>query len=334
MSRFRFAPAALLLAAWLLPASGIAGGNGAEPAAASAASAPVDPMEQLRERLAERLAGAQPAASGRPGELRLVVRSGSASAPAAHASPPRAAPPRRVARASPQAREHAGASPLHWAYDGAAGPQAWGTLKPEFAQCASGQRQSPIDIRDGLAVDLEPVHFNYQPGHFSVLDNGRTVQVDPAPGSSIEVGGRRYQLVQFDFHRPSEERIDGRRFEMSLHLVHRDEEGRLAVVTLLVAKGAAQPVVQQVWNNLPLEPGEAQPAQEMLDPAKLLPTDRSYYTYMGSLTAPPCSEGVRWIVLRQPVTLSPAQIELFARIYPMNARPLQSADGRRILQSE
>jgi len=159
------------------------------------------------------------------------------------------------------------------------------------------------------------------------------VQVNVAPGNSIEVGGRRFELQQFHFHRPSEERIDGRAFEMSAHLVHKDEQGRLVVVTLLIDKGPAQPVVQKVWNNLPLERMEEVAARVPLELASLLPADRRYYTYMGSLTTPPCTEGVQWIVMRQPVTLSPEQIELFARIYPMNARPVQSASGRRIMQS-
>jgi carbonic anhydrase len=167
-----------------------------------------------------------------------------------------------------------------------------------------------------------------------VLDNGHTVQVNVAPGNAIEVGGRRYELQQFHFHRPSEERIDGRQFEMSAHLVHRDGEGRLAVVAVLLDAGPAQPVVQTVWNNLPLEKHEEAPARVLLDPGALLPADRRYYTYMGSLTTPPCSEGVRWVVMRSPVAAAPEQIELFGRIYPMNARPLQSAGGRRILQSE
>ena len=221
----------------------------------------------------------------------------------------------------------------HWGYEGAGGPNAWGSLRSEFAQCAAGQRQSPIDIRDGLAVDLDPVRFDYQPSRFSVVDNGHTVQANIAPGNAIEVGSRRYELVQLHFHRPSEERIDGRQFEMSVHLVHKDAQGRLVVVAVLLEKGPAQPVVQSVWNNLPLEKKEEVAARAMLDPAGLLPADRRYYTYMGSLTTPPCSEGVQWVVMRAPMTAAAEQIELFTRIYPMNARPLQSAAGRRILQS-
>ncbi|MDE2277174.1 MAG: carbonic anhydrase family protein, partial [Burkholderiales bacterium] len=220
-----------------------------------------------------------------------------------------------------------------WAYEGPGGPSAWGTLQPAYTLCGIGREQSPIDIRDGLAVDLEPVHFNYQPGHFAVLDTGRTVQVKVAPGDRIEVAGRPYQLESLDFHHPAEERIDGRGFPMSVHLVHRDADGRVAVVALLVEPGEPQPVVQQVWNNLPLDRDDPQPARELLDPTRLLPVDRRYATYLGSLTQPPCTEGVRWIVMRQPITLSPEQIALFARLYPMNARPLQPARARRILQS-
>jgi carbonic anhydrase len=159
------------------------------------------------------------------------------------------------------------------------------------------------------------------------------VQVNLAPGNFVEVLGRRYALQQFHFHRPSEERIDGRRFDMTVHLVHKDAEGRLAVVAVLLERGAAQPLLQAVWNNLPLEKGEEQPARVHIDPGQLLPEDRRYYTYMGSMTTPPCNEGVLWMVMRQPVTLSAAQLDIFARLYPMNARPTQSAAGRLIKQS-
>ncbi|MBI5719063.1 MAG: carbonic anhydrase family protein [Burkholderiales bacterium] len=264
----------------------------------------------------------------------------SLTAPAAHAAPPAQAAHTAHAvapgarRPSGAAKGHAGGAHAQWAYEGAAGPTAWGALKPEFGLCANGQRQSPIDIRGGLAVDLEPVKFDYRPSAFSVIDNGHTVQVNLPPGNAIEVGGRRYELVQFHFHRPSEERIDGRQFEMSLHLVHKDPTGRLAVVGVLLGKGPAHPAVQTVWNNLPLEKNEEAPARAQIDPGHLLPEDRRYYTYMGSLTTPPCSEGVQWVVMRTPVTVTAQQVELFARIYPMNARPAQPVAGRRIMQSE
>jgi carbonic anhydrase len=206
-------------------------------------------------------------------------------------------------------------------------------MKAEFNKCSTGTRQSPIDIREGIAVDLEPVQFDYRSTGFAVIDNGHTVQVNVAPGNAIQVLGRRYDLVQFHFHRPSEERINGRQFDMVAHLVHKDPDGRLAVVAVLLDRGSAQPIVQTIWNNLPLEKGEEQPARVAIDLNHLLPQDRRYYTYMGSLTTPPCSEGVLWMVMQQPVPVSPEQIEIFARLYPMNARPVQAAAGRLIKQS-
>jgi carbonic anhydrase len=199
--------------------------------------------------------------------------------------------------------------------------------------CGSGQRQSPIDIRGGIRVDLDPIQFDYRPTAFRVVDNGHTVQVNVESGNAIDVQGRRYDLVQFHFHRPSEERVDGRQFDMVAHLVHKDAQGRLAVVAVLLDRGSAHAVVQQVWNNLPLEKGEELPARLPIDLNQLLPESRRYYTYMGSLTTPPCSEGVLWMVMQQPVPISPEQIGVFAHLYPMNARPIQSASGRLIKQS-
>lgn len=310
------------------PASG--GVRAAEPAASAVH---VDPIETLRRRLAERLAGgATVLAAGSRGEVRVV-----AHAPAGRArETPAAQPPARLARRAdkPRVEPTPAPPPVPWSYRGAGGPQGWGELKPEFALCKSGQRQSPIDIRGGLAVDLEPVKFNYQDSPFGVIDNGHTVQANVGAGNTIELLGRRFELLQLHFHRPSEERIDGRQFEMSMHMLHKDAQGRLAMVAVLFDRGPAQPVVQKVLNNLPLEKGQELAARVPLDPMELLPTDRRYYTYMGSLTTPPCSEGVQWVVMRQPVSLSPEQIELFERIHPENARPLQEASGRRILQSQ
>jgi len=301
----------------------------AAPAAAAAELAaapgvPLDPLERLRQRLAERLGAAKAGPGANPYDLQVPTRA------------PVAASGARARGAAGPATSVRKGNAVHaaWAYEGAAGPQAWGALRPEFSLCANGQRQSPIDIQGGLAVDLEPVRFDYQASRFAVVDNGHTVQVNLAPGNAIEVGGKRFELQQFHFHRPAEERIDGRAFEMSLHLVHKDEQNRLAVVALLFDRGPPQPVVQQAWNHLPLERHQETVARVALDLEALLPADRRYYTYMGSLTTPPCSEGVQWVVMRQPLTLAPEQIDLFARIYPMNARPVQAASGRRILQSD
>ncbi len=301
--------------------------------AAPAAPPPADPLDTLRQRLAGKLSNGKVTEGGGPMDVQVVAKTVAAPAPAAHGSAHAAPRPAKAGGhgAGPAAAGHGAA---HWSYQGPAGPQTWGGLKPEFSLCSSGQRQSPIDIRGGLAVDLDPVKFSYTDSRFGVIDNGHTVQANIAPGNSIEIGGKRYDLVQFHFHRPSEERIDGRQFEMSVHLVHKDDMGKLAVVGILVDKGLPQVAIQKVWNSLPLEKGEEAAARMPLNLDELLPADRRYFTYMGSLTTPPCSEDVRWVVMRQPVTMSPDQIELFARMYPMNARPVQQASGRRILQSQ
>jgi carbonic anhydrase len=277
--------------------------------AAHAEEAPKEPVEVLRQRLAERLA-TQPANAPRP-----------ASRPAKAAKPE----PRKPAK------------PVHWGYAGDIGPDRWAELSPDHKLCAVGTRQSPIDIRDGIAVDLEKIAFDYRPSGFSVADTGHTVEVSMAPGNGLTVMGRRYELVQFHFHRPGEERINGRQFDMAAHLVHKDVQGRLAIVALPMERGPddkPQPLIQTVWAHLPLEKGEPVQAQVQLDLNLLLPADRGYYTYMGSLTTPPCTEGVLWMVMRQPLQLTAQQIDVFARLYAMNARPLQAGSGRLIKQSQ
>ncbi len=274
-------------------------------------------LGMLRQRLAERLATKPDPAPARP-----------ESKPEGRAAP----------RSEPKAGKHAEAAghggELHWSYEGEGGPEHWGELKPEYRLCASGKRQSPIDIRDGIRVDLEKIQFDYQPSGFAVLDNGHTIQVNMAPGNSLQVMGRRFELLQFHFHKPSEERVNGRQYDMVAHLVHKDPDGRLAVVAVLLERGRDQPLVQTVWNNLPLEKGEALTAPGQMDLNQLLPEDRAYYTYMGSLTTPPCSEGVLWMVMRQPVQVSASQLNIFAKLYPMNARPVQAGSGRLIKESQ
>ena len=222
---------------------------------------------------------------------------------------------------------------VHWSYQGETGPQNWGKMNPANAKCDSGDRQSPIDIRDGIKVDLEPIMFDYKLSGFNVIDNGHTIQVNPAAGNYITVMGKSYELAQFHFHKPSEERINGKSFEMVVHLVHKDIDGRLAVIAILLERGKAHSVIQQVWNNLPLEKNEAMTALTALDLNLLLPVKREYYTYMGSLTTPPCSEGVLWMVMKEPVEISHEQLAIFSRLYPMNARPIQKTSGRLIKES-
>lgn len=222
----------------------------------------------------------------------------------------------------------------HWAYEGPDGPDTWAQLAPEFAACGSGHRQSPIDIREGIRLELEPISVDYRESAFRVIDTGHTIQANVSAGNFIRVMGRRYSLVQFHFHHPAEELIEGHQAEMVVHLVHKDSEGRLAVIAVQLERGERQPEIQAVFNNLPLEKNEELPAAVRIDPAHLLPEDRRYYTYMGSLTTPPCTEGVLWIVMKQPLTVSPEQLALFSRLYPFNARPVQALAGRMIKESE
>jgi carbonic anhydrase len=305
-----------------------------------------DPMDKLRRRLGETLGGTTKVEAGGPGELRLVAARPTSTDPAVPSStrraargsaePPQAGPvARRASRggATAAAAHDGHAHGGHWDYQGVGGPEEWASLDPQFAACARGKRQSPIDIRDGIRVELEPVRFSYRPSAFRVVDNGHTVQVNVAAGNTIAVQGREYELQQFHFHRPSEEHVNGRQYDMVAHLVHKDAQGRIAVVAVLLDRGAAQPIVQAVWNNLPLEKHDEVAASQPLDLERLLPEDRRYYTYMGSLTTPPCSEGVLWMVLKHTVPVSPEQVAVFARLYPMNARPLQPLHGRLIKES-
>ncbi|MBL8429504.1 MAG: carbonic anhydrase family protein [Dechloromonas sp.] len=225
------------------------------------------------------------------------------------------------------AKQHAH---IHWDYEGAGGPENWSKLDPKNKVCAIGERQSPIDIKEGIKVDLEPIKFNYRPSTFRIVDNGHTIQVEVGE-SSISLTGKTYELVQLHFHRPSEEKVNGQRFDMVAHLVHKADDGQLAVVAVLLERGMENAFIQTLWNNMPLEKNlPVAPPTTMIDLNTLLPSARNYYTYMGSLTTPPCSEGVLWLVMKQPVQVSADQINIFSRLYKNNARPIQPAGGRLI----
>jgi carbonic anhydrase len=221
----------------------------------------------------------------------------------------------------------------HWSYEGEHGPANWGKINSAWSKCALGNRQSPIDIRNGMKVELEQVGFDYHPSGFSVVDNGHTIQVNVGGGNFITILNRQYELLQFHFHRPSEERINGKGFEMVVHLVHKDAEGKFAVVAVLIERGKVQPLIQTIWNNLPLEKHDVVNPSISIDMTEILPIRRDYFTFMGSLTTPPCTEGVLWMVMKEPIQATPAQLAFFSRLYPMNARPVQSASGRVIKES-
>jgi carbonic anhydrase len=224
-----------------------------------------------------------------------------------------------------------------WTYEEAA---RWGGLDPDYAACKAGRDQSPIDIRNAQKADLPAIRFEYRSGPLKYLiNNGKTIRVNyrdaPGSGNSLIVGGDRYQLTQFHFHRPSEEYINGRPYDMEVHLMHQTAGGKAAGVTVLLKAGAANATVQKIWEHMPQTEGKEQAiAGVEIDPAGLLPPDDAYYVYAGSVTAPPCTEGVTWFVLKTPVDISPAQIAQFAKLYPHDVRPLQPLNGRTVKQSK
>ena len=230
------------------------------------------------------------------------------------------------------AQEHHSA---HWSYSGDQGPSHWADLSPEFALCHSGHHQSPIDIRNPQKADLPALEFDYKPSPLHIIDNGHTIMINYSPTSSIRVGDKQYVLKQFHFHRPSEERIDGKAYEMSLHLVHADENGNLAVVAVLLKRGEENALVNELWSDVPHEKEhEVELDNVQINARALLPADLGYYTFAGSLTTPPCTENVTWFVLKQPVTVSAAEIQRFEKLYRHNARPTEPLYDRVVRETK
>jgi carbonic anhydrase len=222
----------------------------------------------------------------------------------------------------------------HWSYEGEEGPAHWGKLDHAYAACAAGRAQSPIDIAGAKPADLPALTVAYQTVPLNILDNGHTIQVNYAPGSTLTVGDKTYTLKQFHFHHPSEEAINGQRADMVAHLVHADPSGKLAVIAILFKTGPASPLLDAVWKSIPAQKGTATNVLGVsLNVKDLLPADLGYYTFGGSLTTPPCSEGVTWFVLKTQATLSAEQLAAFTKRYAMNARPLQPANGRELLET-
>jgi carbonic anhydrase len=230
---------------------------------------------------------------------------------------------------SPAPSSHAAA---HWSYEGETGPARWGDLDQAYAQCATGVRQSPLDLVGARGEDLANVVFDYHPSALSVVNNGHTVQADYAAGSSITLEGKRYDLAQFHVHAPSEHRVAGRSFPAEVHLVHKSSDGALAVVGLLVESGAENAALAPYFANLPATAGPARQTGAQVDAGALLPSNRCTYRYVGSLTTPPCSEGVSWCVLSTPIQASASQIASFTRILNGNNRPVQPLGTRAIVQ--
>ncbi|MDB5925195.1 MAG: carbonate dehydratase [Betaproteobacteria bacterium] len=226
-----------------------------------------------------------------------------------------------------------------WSYSGFqfAGPERWGDVRAEYGLCKTGQLQTPVNISTASAskAPLPAIEFQYAPTFLRVVNTGHTTQVNVEKGRQIVVGGETYALIQYHFHAPSEEQIDGKSFAMVAHLVHQSASGKLAVVAVLFELGTYNPDLASLWARFPRIVGnEIAFPNVRLDITKILPADRSYYTYEGSLNMPPCTEGVTWFVLKQPLTASAGQIREFTAQHSVNARPVQPLNGRQVRVSQ
>jgi carbonic anhydrase len=222
-----------------------------------------------------------------------------------------------------------------WGYVGNTGPENWGRLSSDYQACLAGVEQSPINIGGGQGrfdgASVAPIDFDYRLSPVEFVNNGHTVQVNYAPGSGITIAGKRFELLQFHFHTPSEHAVGGHRAPMEAHLVHKAADGELAVIGVLIEEGPENLALSEFWGLMPTRAGETNHERRTLINARdLLPHGAGYYRYMGSLTTPPCSEGVNWFVMAEPVTASAKQIEQFGRVIGANARPLQPV-GRRLV---
>jgi len=223
-------------------------------------------------------------------------------------------------------------APAHWGYAGGVGPANWAALSPEYGACAAGTCQSPIDLRQTKDADLANLVFDYRPSGFGIVNNGHTVQVNVDPGCFMVLDGERFSLVQFHFHSPSEHQVDGASHPMEMHLVHKADDGTLGVVGVFITRGEAHGALANVWRQVPREAGPAVRGAGSINPGDLLPNDGRSFRYGGSLTTPPCSEGVRWTVMTAPIQMSDAQIREFTSLYSGNNRPVQALNGREVVR--
>jgi len=224
-----------------------------------------------------------------------------------------------------------------WDYEGKRGSLVWGKLDPAYAACSQGHEQSPIDIRGAhLNKALQPIEFHYIAGPVKLENDGHTVFVHVDPGSYIVAGGVRYDLIGFDFHHPAEEPVKGKLTDMDVHIIHKSADGKLAIIAVRLVEDLSNPnaLLATLWPYLPTSPGASEKVTDMVSPAGLLPADRGYWTYEGSLTTPPCTEGVRWFVYEQALPLSRGQLRAFAALFKVNTRPIQDPHGRRIEANE
>jgi len=221
---------------------------------------------------------------------------------------------------------------VHWGYQGDEDPAHWGELTPEFSLCGTGVNQSPIDLEADFNTELPELVFDYEHSVTRMLNNGHTIQESVKPGNWLTFADHRFELQQAHFHSPSEHTIRGKAFPMEVHLVHSDSEGRLAVVGILVEHGEENPLIRKLWSEMPENAGDEAELSDRVILSGLLPPTRDYFTYNGSLTTPPCSEGVLWLVLKQTVKASREQVRHFHDIVGLdNNRPIQPQNSRMVL---
>ena len=222
----------------------------------------------------------------------------------------------------------------HWGYTGDTGPSHWGDLDPAFKMCKEGKNQSPIDLKGFIEADLKPISVSYATHPVEIVNNGHSIQVNVAPGGTLTIDGHTFELKQFHFHSPSENLIEGKSFPMEAHFVHADKDGNLAVIAVMIEEGKKNDLMEALWKYMPEKAGEKVALSgSTMNPEDLLPSDRDYYRFNGSLTTPPCSEGVWWIVLKKPVTVSKEQVEKFQHVmHHPNNRPVQPVNARPVLK--
>jgi carbonic anhydrase len=219
-----------------------------------------------------------------------------------------------------------GTQTAHWEYDGAMGPENWGK---EFPTCGRGKSQAPLNIKGPFEKVRFSVAPDYKQGQLKIVNNGHTIQVNVPAGSKVRIDGRPFDLLQFHFHRPSEEHIDGKPSAMVIHFVHKNAEGELAVLAVMLREGNENPGIKTLWTHAPKAEGpEVVPDGVMFNPVNLLPREMDFFHYDGSLTTPPCTEKVKFYILKTQVNVSKEQMAEFP--FKMNARPIQPTNGRPI----
>lgn len=219
---------------------------------------------------------------------------------------------------------------IHWGYGGSENPTQWGRLSKDFTLCELGRSQSPINITNSSVItsSAAKIAFSYLPSNLEIVNNGHTIQVNYDKGSSVTINGEKYELLQFHFHTPSEHNLNSKAYAMELHLVHRNSSGKLAVVGVMIENGQANPLIATIWENMPTTPMTKLVSDRQINAAELLPSQKSHYSYNGSLTTPPCSEGVSWNLFTEPITFSEEQIDEFQKLYQVDARPVQPNNSR------